>query len=507
MHHLWRQIVMVGLLLVAAAPPVYAETYETLDGRIIDRRGLDAYDVGRDASRGVLAPPITLDVPDPTLAGYFTLVDETRPLPEGWTLPPAWEDEDLRAAASAETNYGVDFSDRAIPVRKRLRPDYEPLGVTVGSFRFFSAAQLGVEYDSNVFRKSQLGARQALAAGSIRSKDDLIYQTQGEVAARSNWGRHYLAFGAGFANRQFRDNEDDSVFNYRGEVQGRIDIDRGLSVGGSFMAAQLHEARGGNFTPADAAKPVPYMLYRSTGSLTRIWNRLASVTEVEHSRLDYSDVPSLNGTILDQQPRNGEVLKVRQTVEYEVRPGLVVVTEGRGDFRDYRGTPTSDPDSRGYMVRSGAAFEISRLTYGRVLGGYLSQWFEDPTVGKVDGFTFIGELIWNPSPLWTVTLAASRDFSQSLTTDAPKELDTIISLTIDHELRRNLIVSPRYRFEIDDFKVSGKQDVIHGLGMLVTYSTSRFAHLRAEYEYAVRDGPATNDLTAHRIYLGAEVKF
>ncbi|WP_295172870.1 outer membrane beta-barrel protein, partial [uncultured Brevundimonas sp.] len=84
----------------------------------------------------------------------------------------------LRSAQDARID--LFMRNRAVAVRDRPQPAYDPLGIRAGGFTAFPRLQSGVAYDDNVFA----------------AEDDLQPATTlrltPEVVVRSHWSRHAL---------------------------------------------------------------------------------------------------------------------------------------------------------------------------------------------------------------------------------------------------------------------------------------------------------------------------
>ena len=84
----------------------------------------------------------------------------------------------LRSAQDAQIDLYV--RNRAVAVRDRPQPAYDPLGIRAGGFTAFPRLQSGVVHDDNIF-----------AAEDNRQPATTLRVTP-EVVVRSHWSRHAL---------------------------------------------------------------------------------------------------------------------------------------------------------------------------------------------------------------------------------------------------------------------------------------------------------------------------
>src|SRR5579862_1094683 len=107
---------------------------------------------------------------------------------------------------------------------ERARPDYDRLGLRLGSFLLYPTADLSETYDSNIFAVKTGGA------------DDFYTTLAPSLTVLSDWSRHAMALNA---NGQFKwyaqhDSENENDASLTG--QGRIDIETGsyFALSGNF---------------------------------------------------------------------------------------------------------------------------------------------------------------------------------------------------------------------------------------------------------------------------------
>ena len=100
-------------------------------------------------------------------------------------------------------------------VLSRPRPDYDPLGIRLGSFIVHPSIGLTETYDSNVF---------ATQTGAISD----FYTTESPgISVASDWNRHSLAFTANGQFKQYVSRTSENVNNATTDMRGRYDISNG----------------------------------------------------------------------------------------------------------------------------------------------------------------------------------------------------------------------------------------------------------------------------------------
>jgi len=117
-------------------------------------------------------------------------------------------------------------------VRARPRPDYDAIGIPVGSLRLYPQIDLGADYDSNIYRTD------------TDEQSGLLMRARPAVLLTSDWSQHALKVSAEAEWGVYTNNPRENYFDTGLRAAGRIDIRRGLHMETGLGFAHLHEARG-----------------------------------------------------------------------------------------------------------------------------------------------------------------------------------------------------------------------------------------------------------------------
>lgn len=393
------------------------------------------------------------------------------------------------------THKGFDTArdDMAIGVRERPKPDYDPLGLRIGSFLLYPSVRAGIEYDTNIF---------ALSSSEVT---DIIYLIDPQVVLKSEWSRHRLELDFIANHREYQDNTQETFTNYQGLASTTLDVTRDFKIDSSFFGGLLHEERGAADSPTSASEPTPFLRMEAKLSINKTFNRLTSSFGASYVELDYDDVSALNGGIIDQDNRDGEILTIVNRNSYEFSPGYRAFVFGEYNTRDFVGNPGLNRDSEGYRVLGGVEFEVSRLLTGEIGLGYLSQNYSEADFEDINGFTYRSGITWHPTTLMTIKINGERSVAETVVVGASGRLDTTAGVTIDYELLRNLIVSPNFNYQFSDFKGVTRDDTNINGGINIDYLLGRQFHFGMTYNYLERESSAP-DLDYERQKVGAHVK-
>jgi hypothetical protein len=373
---------------------------------------------------------------------------------------------------------------------------YEGTGYHAGSFWLLPTLETGMFYDSNV------------RATSSNEEGSLGAYVIPRLELNSDWGRHALNFAVQAEEYLYFDESSQDRTNVFGEMDTRIDIQRDL-VFAAGMKGGLFEEQVGDFNTAYYAdEPTEYVDFNTWASLNKAFNRLSVWVGVAYDYQNYDDVKSIFGTNIDQDYRDGDVIETGGRISYLISPGYRVFGDFRYNWRDYN---DDGGDSDGWRALTGLEFEITRLLRGEVGVGYMEQYYDDG-FGDESGFSYHAALIWNPTPLMTVTLDADRSIQDSANAGSPGMIEDNLALRIDYEVMRGWVLTPSAALQRGDYMDGNDGDELtYDLGLKLDHTLNRFISLGAAYVYTYTDyedpPPLIDNWDRHVIGAYAKARF
>lgn len=403
----------------------------------------------------------------------------------------------LRAANDRPTNFR---RDRNVAVRDRPRPDYNGLGINLGAFTGQAHLLVTGEYNDNIF-------------ATTTTTDDIILHYQPELTIRSGWSRHELA---GYARAQINRNIDFSSEDseeYALGLSGRLDI---LSTGSVKLTTDYQhqsEARSSSNTPTNSVNPIEFDTAGAALAGTYEFNRLKISGLVDFRQFDYDDGRTSLGAVIEQDDRDRDITTFTARADYAISPATALFLQGSVNERSYRLKPPAvalNRDSTGYEILAGANFELSSLVRGDIGVGYIHQDYDDPAQNDLDGFGARGRLEWFPTRLTTVTLVGARSVEDSGILGSSGYLSTNVSLQVDHELMRNLILTGYAGVGSDDFEGILRSDDRVNLAVSATWLLNRRAALTASFNHFDQNSSglaAGTNFEINRVSIGFNLQY
>jgi hypothetical protein len=358
-------------------------------------------------------------------------------------------------------------------VTNRRRPQYDAVGIRRGSFFIYPAFAIQGEVDSNIF------------ATATNQKADFITMLMPEIAIRSNWKRHQLNIGArgeiAFYKSFPREDYTDGV----GLINGRYDISGNTYVFAGAEFSYQHEDRG---SPDDAGGKFPTKFWVAELTLggQHTFGRFTVRLSNRMRLLDYQDVPAAGGAILNQDDRDRREWEGTLRLSYRLNPRLSVFGQMVGDYIRYndRFDDTGlQRDNKGFAAEGGVTIEITGKLIGEIFAGYTRRTYRDSTLSAVSGPTGGASLTWTPTGLTTVTATLVRTIEESTQTGASSYFSTNFRLSVDHELRRNVLLNGYGSYQFDDYQGIARFDRWIRAGVGATFLVNRNLNMFGGYEF------------------------
>jgi len=383
-----------------------------------------------------------------------------------------------RPAAGQTIPEGVGSADRP-------RPEYAPVGVRLGSFFLYPSLAVDASYTDNVFAEAE------------DKSSDGFFTIEPRLRLQSNWGRHALKLSSYSSTRRFVDNGGENATDSGIAGSGEYDIARNfkLTADGSFE--RLFENRASIDTNTQTQNPIKYTDSTVRTGAEFTVNRLTAALDFGWQKLNYSDGVA-GGLIVDQDFRDRRILTGAARLDYELSPGYQLLLRASYDDRNYvldTDSPQFNPatdldrDSHGYEIEGGFEFALTRLLYGNVRVGYLTQNYQSGAIDTVNGITFGADLLWNVTSLTSARLTVDRRVVDTATTVSAGRLVTQYGLGVDHELLRNLIISADGQFARLRFNGLNRTDTETLAQLSVRYLMNEYLSLVLTAAREARNSP------------------
>ena len=223
--------------------------------------------------------------------------------------------------------------------------------------------------------------------------------------------------------------------------------------------------------------------------------------------LSFDPTPE-SGGFVDNSDRDRDYLELNLRAGFRVHPALDVFVEGRRFDTEYDRAIDDDGfarSSEGIEAVAGAELNVTGKLLGEFYVGRREWEYDDPRFGTTDGPTFGMDLTWNATGLTTVSLTGARRVGVTTVPGATDVDVTDIGFGVDHELRRNLILSLRVSSGSETFEGVNRKDDLTRSNFVVRYLMNRRLHVSLGYRLEDRTSSGADrgrEFEVRRVFLG-----
>lgn len=378
------------------------------------------------------------------------------------------------------------FLQRGETILDRPRPEYDARGLRYNSFFLYPRITADEVLNSNIF------------ATEHNTKSDFITVISPTLALRSNWSNHQLNFDAGASVGTYARSSTENYGDYFIGTNGRFDFSRNLAGLGALKYEHLHEERDSVDAPTTSKNPVEYDQYTASFGLTQHDLRIGYTAGIDFLRDEYQDTAFASGAPIIESVRNLNDYMPRGQLTYTFAPRYQAFIRGNGDFRRY---DHFDPgvggkrDSNGFRADVGGRFDLTGVTYVEAAIGYLDQEYDSPALSSIKGVDASAKVAWNVTQLTSIAFNALRTAQDANTTalastgsplNSPGYLKTVVGVTIDHELLRNVILHGEADYENDDYMGLDRTDDRFDVGGGARYMLNNNVFFGGSFTYTNR---------------------
>ena len=365
-------------------------------------------------------------------------------------------------------------------VRERPHPEWAPFGIDFG----------GLTLQPQISLTSNFTDNEKFATTDTQS--DVSFRIQPALSVGSNWNRNGFGLQAFAARTEYVRHSEDDATEYGVTGTGHLDVFDDLTVDLRAGDQHLVLSRSDPDVPVQTLAPAEFdrQTFQATVVKTLPVVQLQGIVAVRNET--YDTVPLPDNQVYDASGRNGTYLSYSGRASYGISPAVAVFLGALYDqgFRPSFGGVNED--AQGFNLAGGVNFDLTRLARGELAFGYLEQSYSTPDTPSDSGFAFSANLQYFPTELTTVSISGSRQAAPSSVSGSPGGISLSGSVTVDHELLRNLILSAggaAGQVQYRNFIVSGEDvavnraDVSYGGTAGATYLLNRLVSLDLTYNY------------------------
>jgi hypothetical protein len=361
---------------------------------------------------------------------------------------------------------------RNTAVRERVIPGYEPREVRLGSLILSPALETALRYSDNV-----------LALDTDRIADaSIVLQPSAQI--RTDWRRRLISLSARGAIERFAKQTSENYEALDLSAYGIQEFGTGGRVRAIVGYRQARESRESQNAFVLTDRLIRFREVAGAIGASYRFARVQVSGEAGITRANFANGRLADGSILDQNYRNGDTFRLRSRAEFAQSSALAYFAQVTRDHVNYRDAATSGSTRNATTLEllGGVRFELPIAARGELGVGYLRANYADPVFRDFSGLAVNANLYFFPTQLTTVTLSARRSVNDSGISDSRGYVATVADLRVDHELLRSLILSANARIERNSFNGIDRRDRRIEFGAGADYRMNRNFTLRLRYD-------------------------
>ncbi len=366
---------------------------------------------------------------------------------------------------------------RNVSVLEQPRPDYDALGVHLGSFLAFPSVQTAAGYTDNVFLTRN------------DTKNDGFFDLRPALRVNSDWSRHLVQLRADGLLRRFFSEPIRNEDNWSGNLLGRLDVGNTLSLSGEAQVARQYESpfNGQIDSASTVLSNYTQTLFRTNAEYKA--GQTKALFNVDWSNYDFNRIRFPNGTIVDQSDRNRAIWRGIAQYEYAFTPSISAYGQVTPQWTNYKRSlfnGAANRDSFAVRAIAGFNFDLAGLARGTIGVGYTWRNFDSALYKDVKGFSVEGRLDYFLSPLTTVSVAARRIIDDANIGASAAFFENRLSARVDHELLTNLLLNGRFEYSHQNYIGVDQVSNAYGGGAGARYFSSRHLQWDLQSTYSQR---------------------
>jgi hypothetical protein len=383
--------------------------------------------------------------------------------------------------------------------RTLVAEDYAPVGFRVGTVTLAPSVTEGLGYDSNV--------------NGLHLGPSVLVESQGNVVARTDASQFNLSAELTLDDRRYLAVPSQSSTNWTASLGATYNFGTD-QLGLSYSHLNLVQTAGQ--IASSAVLPIPYHVDILTGSYTFATTGAFSLQPGFDIRSYGFDTIPVAGEGYTDAIRNRVTAQESLVGRYELAPDrdLLLVLNGT-EIRYEHSLPNIPAlNSNGGSVLAGLDYSATGVFRYRALVGYEVRNYQAGVYGQISSPIIEASVTWQPTLLTTVVLSARRDIEDSLSEAVSEFTYTTGSLSISHELRRNVELSASLQVQTADsrassvvtegsiFNTEAGHQTIYSAGLSANWKLNRMLSLTLSDSFSARTGQRTTAYQENIVMLG-----
>lgn len=429
-------------------------------------------------------------------------------------------EDNIEPATEEDAGFGGVFDVRAIdrepesitfvPVAERNFPDFSPKGMIIGDLVVLPQLTVSQTYNDNIYASSGTGASEEIS--------DTYTTVAPSINIRTIKDRHFFGLQASAEIFRYMEEETEDRENYLISGGGYFEVKHDLLLPYNVTYQVGHQDRSDNISRIFTEDPLKIKEFSAEAGLSYKPNRLGLQGTGRFIAKRFEDGVSLNDptfeVVRSDADFNTAELELQASYDFHANHSAFIRgAVGKTEFED----SIFDDNAQTYT----GVFRDS--TNGRVLAGLITNYkgivlsdigvgfakvdYDSDQIEDVDNFAVDADIDWNITKLTTLGLDVNRSIIQD-NEIVQGIVQTRGTLSVDHELQRNLLLNGYITYLNRDFENITREDDLYRIGLGILYRPSPYFNVGGEYIYTTQDSTSpTNEFDQSAFIVRGTVQY
>jgi len=239
----------------------------------------------------------------------------------------------------------LDAWNEQVSVLKREHPDFDPLGVDLGSFMLYPSLTIGAGSDDNL---------NSTASGKT---SDTYLRLTPELNFKSRFKRHSANLLLRGNFNRFSKQKSDDVSTFLADAAVNLDLANDFQAGLNLTHEDAIEKRG-QVVPTDAVKPGTFSRDRIRINGSKVFDHVQLSGYLQTQSYEFDNNAHTGGGVIDFSFRDRTESQAQARLDYAFSHNFILFGSVTGTERDYKSTVATARDSKIANYQVGSRFNI-----------------------------------------------------------------------------------------------------------------------------------------------------
>jgi hypothetical protein len=286
----------------------------------------------------------------------------------------------------------------------------------------------------------------------------------------------------------------ESRTDYRGELEGKIRVQRDWEIDLNAAAGRVNEPRSltRRDIPTDAAGPAAYNQYITSAALVHYWQPLVTTLTFGFENENYFNVQSNSGSTINLQFLDRDVFRVAEEEELRLSDRLRLFARQGVLSSDYRNVPGFiQRDSVKFESESGIEVGLTPLIKARFSFRFAEEHFASSAIDADPELDYNAEISWLILRNVRLRAAFAREFGGvNFDLDSVGGRRTRAEFGVDYEISRRLLMRSTLTYlHANENSISdggGRLEDTYQYRLALSYQLNRYWSAFADYGFETR---------------------